>query len=51
MSIGTAFGKKMAFARAAVILCAFVNRDLILKEVSELNGIVRIIVRSVCKQF
>ena len=27
------------------------SRDLILKEVSELNGIVRIIVRSVCKQF
>ena len=25
--------------------------DLILKEVSELNGIVRIIVRSVCEQF
>ena len=27
------------------------SRDLILKKVSELNGIVRIIVRSVCKQF
>ena len=27
------------------------SRDLILKEVSELNGIVRNIVRSVCKQF
>ena len=28
-----------------------VSRDLSLKEVSEYNGIVRIIVRSVCKQF
>ena len=27
------------------------SRDLILKEVSELNGIVLIIVRSVCMQF
>ena len=27
------------------------SRDLILKEVSELNGIVQIIVISVCKQF
>ena len=27
------------------------SRDLILKEVSELNGIVCIIVRSICKQF
>ena len=27
------------------------SRDLILKEVSELNGIVRIILRSVCNQF
>ena len=27
------------------------TRDLILNEVSELSGIVRIIVRSVCKQF
>jgi hypothetical protein len=38
-----------SFARANVLSNFF--RDLILVEVSELNGIVRFIVRSVCKQF
>ena len=47
--VGASFSSKKWFC-----LCDgnFVfSRDVILKEVSELNGIVRIIVRSDCKQF
>jgi hypothetical protein len=36
---------------ASTVVAKFFFRDLILMEVSELNGIVRFIVRSVCKQF
>ena len=51
------FGQKMAQGfgqKNGFCLCysnSVVSRDLIVKEVSEMNGIVRIVVRSVCKQF